>query len=125
MLLKPLRPHPDMRNLLSATVIGFTAVTLLGRPGEFVRPYLISVKERVPFTSQIAAWVLERIFDLLMALLIFGFALSRVRNLRRARRPGAGLGARKWAAAWSGSWRCLPDPAGVDPALFGAVCACA
>ena len=67
-----------MRNLLSATVIGFTAITLFGRPGEFVRPYLIAVKEQVPVTSQLAAWVLERIFDLLMALLVFAFALSRV-----------------------------------------------
>jgi glycosyltransferase 2 family protein len=80
-LLKPLRPHPDMRKLVSATVIGFTAVTLLGRPGEFVRPYLIARNEGLPFSSQIAAWVLERIYDLLMVLAIFGFALSRVRNI--------------------------------------------
>ncbi|HLN01382.1 MAG TPA: lysylphosphatidylglycerol synthase transmembrane domain-containing protein [Bryobacteraceae bacterium] len=80
-LLKPLRPHPDMWKLFSATLIGFTAVTLLGRPGEFVRPYLISVRERVPFSSQVAAWVLERIYDLLSALALFGFALSRVQNL--------------------------------------------
>lgn len=80
-LLKPLRPHPNMRKLISATIIGFTAVTLLGRPGEFVRPYLIARQEGVPFSSQIAAWVLERIYDLLMVLAIFGFALSRVRNI--------------------------------------------
>jgi len=80
-LLKPLQPHPDMWKLFSATLIGFTALTLLGRPGEFVRPYLISVRERVPFSSQLAAWVLERIYDLLSALAIFGFALSRVQNL--------------------------------------------
>jgi hypothetical protein len=69
-----------MRNLLSATVVGFTAITLFGRPGEFVRPYLIARKEQVPVTSQLAAWVLERIFDLLMALLLFAFALTRVRT---------------------------------------------
>ena len=80
-LLRPLRPHPNMWSLFTSTVIGFTAVTLLGRPGEFVRPYLISVKEKVPFSSQIAAWVLERIYDLLIALAIFGFALSRLHNL--------------------------------------------
>ncbi|HKW96788.1 MAG TPA: lysylphosphatidylglycerol synthase transmembrane domain-containing protein [Bryobacteraceae bacterium] len=80
-LLRPLRPHPDMWGLFTSTVIGFTAVTLLGRPGEFVRPYLIAVKEKVPFSSQIAAWVLERIYDLLIALAIFGFALSRLHNL--------------------------------------------
>jgi hypothetical protein len=83
-LLKPLRPNPNMRKLFSDTVIGFTAVTLLGRPGEFVRPYLISVHERVPFSSQIAAWVLERIYDLLIALAIFGYALSRLHNFEDA-----------------------------------------
>jgi uncharacterized protein (TIRG00374 family) len=76
--LKPLKPEPSIGNLLSATLIGFTAITLFGRPGEFVRPYLIAVKERVPVTSQFAAWVLERMFDLLMALLVFAFALTRV-----------------------------------------------
>lgn len=76
--LKPLKPHPSIRNLLSATVIGFTAITFFGRPGEFVRPYLIAKKEGVPVTSQFAAWVLERIFDLLMALLVFAWALTRV-----------------------------------------------
>ncbi len=77
---KPQRPKPSIAKLLSATVIGFTAVTLFGRPGEFVRPYLIARKEQLPVTSQFAAWALERIFDLLMALLVFGFALTRVRS---------------------------------------------
>jgi glycosyltransferase 2 family protein len=80
-LLQPLKPRPNMWNLFSATVIGFTAVTILGRAGEFVRPYLIAVREQVPFSTQIAAWVLERIYDLLITLAIFGFALSRLRNL--------------------------------------------
>ena len=78
--LRPLKPHPSLRNLFAATVVGFTAIALFGRPGEFVRPYLIARKENVPVTSQIAAWVLERIFDLLMALLLFAFALSRVHS---------------------------------------------
>ena len=76
--LRPLRPHPSLWNLTKATIIGFTAIILLGRPGEFVRPYLIAVKEKTPVTSQLAIWVLERIFDLLFALLIFGYGLSRV-----------------------------------------------
>src|SRR5207247_3075948 len=78
--LKPLKARPSIVNLLSATVIGFTAVTLFGRPGEFVRPYLIARKEQVPVTSQFAAWALERIFDLLMALLVCAFALTRVQS---------------------------------------------
>ena len=78
--LRPLRPHPSRWGLLSATILGFTAITLFGRPGEFVRPFLIARKENVPVTSQLAAWALERLFDLLMALLVFAFALTRVRS---------------------------------------------
>jgi glycosyltransferase 2 family protein len=77
--LKPVKERPSLRGLLSATVIGFAAISLFGRPGEFVRPCLIAMKERVPTTSQLATWLLERIFDLLMALLVFAFALSRIR----------------------------------------------
>lgn len=77
-MLRPIRPHPNLYGLCSATVIGFTAVVLLGRAGELVRPYLISMKERVPFSSQMAAWLLERILDSMVVLLIFGFALSHL-----------------------------------------------
>jgi glycosyltransferase 2 family protein len=76
--LKPIKPRPSTAKLLSATIIGFTAITLFGRAGDFVRPYLIAVKEQVPVSSQLAAWLLERVFDLLMASLLLGFALSRV-----------------------------------------------
>jgi uncharacterized protein (TIRG00374 family) len=76
--LRPLKARPSMRNLLAATIIGFTAITLFGRAGDLVRPYLIAVKEKVPLASQIASWFLERIFDLLMASLLLGFALTRV-----------------------------------------------
>jgi uncharacterized protein (TIRG00374 family) len=64
--------------LVVATCIGFTAVMLFGRAGEPVRPYLISRKQGVSFSSQIAAWVVERMLDLLMVLVIFGIALTQV-----------------------------------------------
>lgn len=76
-MLRPLRPRANLWNLCSATVIGFTAVVLLGRAGEVVRPYLISVKEKVAFSSQMAAWLLERVLDALVVLLIFAFALTQ------------------------------------------------
>ena len=88
-MLRPLRPGASLGGLLSATVIGFTAVVLLGRPGELVRPYLIAVRENVTFSSQMAAWLLERIFDLLMVLAIFGFALAIVPSSKM--HLGAGL----------------------------------
>jgi uncharacterized protein (TIRG00374 family) len=79
-LIRPVKPSPSITNLLKATIIGFTAITLFGRPGEIVRPYLIASKERVSVASQLAAWVLERIYDLLMALLVFGYALAKVKS---------------------------------------------
>jgi uncharacterized protein (TIRG00374 family) len=77
-IIRPLHPRSSMWHLFSATAIGFTAIVAFGRPGEFVRPYLIAIKEHLSFSSQLAAWLLERIYDLLIALLIFGFALSQV-----------------------------------------------
>ena len=77
-MVRPLREHSSTWNIFIATAIGFTAIVFFGRAGELVRPYLISVKERVSFSSQMAAWLLERVLDLLMVLLIFGVALSQV-----------------------------------------------
>src|SRR5258708_444969 len=55
-MLNPIKRDSSFRRILVATIIGFTAVVLFGRAGELVRPYLIATKERVPFTSQVAAW---------------------------------------------------------------------
>src|SRR5579871_870316 len=77
-MLRPLRSDPSLWRIFVATAIGFTAVVLFGRAGEPVRPYLIAKKEGVSFSSQIAAWVVERILDLLMVLVIFGVALTQV-----------------------------------------------
>ncbi len=79
-MIRPLCPHPSHWRLFSATVVGFTAVVLLGRPGEFVRPYLIARKESLPISSQMAAWLLERIYDILIVLLIFAFSLTQIPN---------------------------------------------
>lgn len=77
-MVRPLRPNPSLWNIFTCTAIGFTAIVLFGRAGELVRPYLIANKEGVSFSSQMAAWVIERILDLLMVLLIFGIAMSRI-----------------------------------------------
>lgn len=83
-MMRPICPHPSFSKLLGATVVGFTAVVFFGRPGELVRPWLIARQERISVSSQLATWLLERVLDLLMVLLLFGFALTRVR-------PSAGM----------------------------------
>ena len=45
--------------LLRPTMIGFTGLALFGRPGEFIRPYLIARRENLAMASHV-----ERIFDM-------------------------------------------------------------
>jgi uncharacterized protein (TIRG00374 family) len=80
--------------LVAPTMIGFTGLALFGRPGEFIRPYLIARKENLNISSQIAVWTVERIFDmggfgLIMAINI----LWSADNLRML--PGFAAGTKK------------------------------
>jgi len=75
MMIRPLAPQASALRIFKATAIGFTAILILGRPGELVRPWLIARGEGVPLSSQLATWFLERIFDLLAVLALFGFGL--------------------------------------------------
>jgi glycosyltransferase 2 family protein len=61
--LKPVRPQTKVSELISPTLVGFTGLALLGRAGEFIRPYLIARRTDLPFSSQLAVWAVERIFD--------------------------------------------------------------
>lgn len=61
-----LRPVCETKTseLVAPTMIGFAGLALLGRPGEFIRPYLISRKVNLSMASQLAVWTVERIFDM-------------------------------------------------------------
>jgi hypothetical protein len=65
----------SVRNLLTATIIGFGGLALLGRPGELIRPYLISKKEDLPVSTQMAVWLIERIYDLSMVIILLSSVL--------------------------------------------------
>ncbi len=97
--------------MLSATAIGFTAVVLLGRAGEFVRPWLIAKGSGTSFPAQMAIWLFERIYDLLVVILFFGYGLVYLSGSERVRSVGTELA---WVLA-SGGWAAL---------LGGAVCLC-
>ncbi len=62
--LRPVRPQASSASLVAPTIIGFTGLALLGRPGELIRPYLIARRQSLSFSSQLAVWAVERIFDI-------------------------------------------------------------
>src|SRR5438105_13950066 len=62
--LRPVRPRASFLQLIPPTLIGFAGLALLGRPGEFIRPYLIARREGLSFASQVGVWTVERIFDI-------------------------------------------------------------
>lgn len=62
-------------SLLGTQVIGFTAVALIGRVADPVRPYLVSKKTGLPVSNQIAVYIVERLFDAGSMALIFSSAI--------------------------------------------------
>src|SRR5215475_9587147 len=62
-MLRPVCPEAKSADLVAPTMIGFAGLALLGRPGEFIRPYLIARKTNLSMASQLAVWTVERIFD--------------------------------------------------------------
>lgn len=61
--LRPVR-KATFRDVFSPTLIGFTGLALLGRPGELVRPYMIARRTNLTMASQMGVWTVERIFDM-------------------------------------------------------------
>ncbi|MGH6628927.1 MAG: lysylphosphatidylglycerol synthase transmembrane domain-containing protein, partial [Burkholderiales bacterium] len=61
--------------LFVGQILGFSSIYLIGRPGEFVRPAYIARKENVPIAPMAAIWLLERIYDTVFLVLMFGAAL--------------------------------------------------
>ena len=62
-------------SVYNSTIIGFTAVFLLGRAGEPVRPLLIARKDRISVSSAFGIYVLERVFDIAATVVIAGLGL--------------------------------------------------
>jgi hypothetical protein len=57
------------------TLAGFSAVFLLGRAGEPVRPLLLARKEKLPVSGMFGIYVLERLFDTASAAVIAAVGL--------------------------------------------------
>jgi uncharacterized protein (TIRG00374 family) len=61
--------------IYAMTLAGFSAVFLLGRAGEPVRPLLLARKEKLPVSGMFGVYVLERLFDTASAAVIAAVAL--------------------------------------------------
>ncbi len=74
--------------LFEGQIFGFSSIYLIGRAGEIVRPAYIAKTEQLPFTSQVAVWLLERIYDTLALVGLFALAI----DLQPTRYSAARLG---------------------------------
>jgi glycosyltransferase 2 family protein len=75
-LLEPMA-KPPLRALFRATMIGFSALFLMGRAAEMIiRPATLSMKEKVHPSASYATVMIERVFDMVMV--VFFFAINLV-----------------------------------------------
>lgn len=75
-LLEPMA-QPPLSALFRATMIGFSALFLMGRAAEMIiRPATLSMKEKVRPSASYATVMIERVFDMVMV--VFFFAINLV-----------------------------------------------
>ncbi|HEY2381526.1 MAG TPA: lysylphosphatidylglycerol synthase transmembrane domain-containing protein [Terriglobia bacterium] len=77
-LLHPLKSIP-LGPLTSMNLVGFSAICVLGRAGELIRPLWLTRKERIPLTVSMATLVVERFFDSVMLVVLFACTLLLVK----------------------------------------------
>ena len=75
-------------SLLGTQLMGFTAVALIGRFADPVRPYLVAKKTGEPLGSQVAVYIVERLFDFGSMALIFSLALLWIPQTALSAAPG-------------------------------------
>lgn len=74
-LLSPIVPA-RWRDLFAATTLGFSAVFLVGRAGEVIRPAALTMRDpRVRPSASFVTIFIERIYDLMAVLLLFALNL--------------------------------------------------
>lgn len=79
-LLDPLKYKINLNSLFSATMIGYMMNAAIPRAGELTRPLLIAKKENISKASAIGTILVERTFDMLTMLIVFGLSLSYYRE---------------------------------------------
>lgn len=85
--LQSVRPQTKTTELISPTLTGFSGLALLGRAGEFIRPYLIARRTGLSFSSQLAVWALERAFDVGSVAVLMLAAVAQAKRIPMALQP--------------------------------------
>lgn len=73
-MLNPIKEKISTINLFSSVMIGYAANSVLPIPraGEFLRPFILSQREKMSFSSVFATIVIERVLDVIFLLFLFG-----------------------------------------------------
>jgi hypothetical protein len=74
-LVRHVKKDITTKALVSPMMVGYMANMLPARAGEFIRAYLLSKKERISFSSSFATIFIERLFDLIILLLLIVYIL--------------------------------------------------
>jgi glycosyltransferase 2 family protein len=110
-LLNPLKAiHLD--GLMAATLVGFSAIYILGRAGEVIRPLWLSRRERLPLSASVATILVERFLDSMMLVLMFAGTLLVIELPAEAHAAGP------LATMKSMAWILVLTSVGVMVALF-------
>lgn len=65
----------SVRNLFAANVVGYSAIFLVGRVGEAVRPVILSLREHIRPSATVATLLVERLSDMVTVGVIFALNL--------------------------------------------------
>jgi uncharacterized protein (TIRG00374 family) len=79
-LLAPLAPRASLRESFAATTVGFSAIFLLGRGGEVVRPAFLPLRDReVRPGPAFVTIAVERVFDMSVVVVLFAANMTVLR----------------------------------------------
>jgi len=96
--------------VITTTVMGFSAIFLLGRAGELVRPLWLSRREKISVSASFATIIVERFLDSTMLIGMFAWALLTVAVSSES--------ARELALMKSAAWYIIVVSAGAIALLF-------
>src|SRR5271165_80944 len=104
-LQKNVGPAP-LFSIFAMNLAGFSAIFLLGRAGEPVRPLLLSRKNKIPLADIFGIYALERLLDSAAAAVLAALGLV-IFSARRASHPGEVSSAFETAARTAATFLCV------------------